>query len=157
MKRGLLSNQFVLSVRTTPSIAPTQFNVSPLPPDATVVRIVSMDPMKSIVRSLFRRLPLSDCVRPTSSDVQLKICASLDSSSAIDIRTVRTVPTKSPVVSFNDKSLNQTIINSNTPKKGCLANEFTCADGSCVASQKKCDRSPDCSDRSDELNCRQFI
>ena len=38
----------------------------------------------------------------------------------------------------------------------CKTNEFTCNDGSCIDLEYRCDDNYDCSDRSDEKNCRQI-
>jgi len=38
----------------------------------------------------------------------------------------------------------------------CLAAEFTCWDGTCIAENKHCDGIQDCSDDSDEYECGKF-
>lgn len=35
----------------------------------------------------------------------------------------------------------------------CFPNEFTCENGECVPAGSRCDRRPDCRDRSDERDC----
>lgn len=46
---------------------------------------------------------------------------------------------------------------STTPKPTttpCASNQFFCpGDGKCIASKKRCDFNPDCTDGSDEANC----
>ncbi|XP_025082607.1 basement membrane-specific heparan sulfate proteoglycan core protein-like isoform X8 [Pomacea canaliculata] len=37
--------------------------------------------------------------------------------------------------------------------RGCRSSEFSCSDGQCIASQRRCDRRLDCEDGSDEENC----
>jgi hypothetical protein len=38
----------------------------------------------------------------------------------------------------------------------CSAAEFRCEDGQCIPEEKRCDTRTDCSDGSDELDCRMF-
>lgn len=35
----------------------------------------------------------------------------------------------------------------------CRSNEFRCNDGTCIDRRRKCDKTPDCPDRSDERDC----
>ncbi|KAK9391958.1 basement membrane-specific heparan sulfate proteoglycan core protein [Crotalus adamanteus] len=43
-----------------------------------------------------------------------------------------------------------------TPEiRSCTAEEFTCLNGECIASEFFCDRRPDCRDMSDELDCEE--
>ncbi|CAC5422395.1 LRP2 [Mytilus coruscus] len=37
--------------------------------------------------------------------------------------------------------------------ESCTTNQFKCADGQCIPSEKRCDNTFDCTDRSDEVNC----
>ena len=39
----------------------------------------------------------------------------------------------------------------------CSGDEFTCSDGTCVPLNFRCDLKADCSDRSDEQNCRKVV
>ncbi|WAR09019.1 LRP2-like protein, partial [Mya arenaria] len=46
--------------------------------------------------------------------------------------------------------------NVNQTKALCGADEFQCEeDGSCISKGYRCDNSPDCSDESDERNCKK--
>lgn len=38
----------------------------------------------------------------------------------------------------------------------CEIDEFYCGQGQCIPDNQVCDRTPQCSDQSDELNCGQY-
>jgi hypothetical protein len=39
----------------------------------------------------------------------------------------------------------------------CKDNEFACSDGACISIHKRCDIIKDCSDKSDEMQCKSFV
>ena len=39
----------------------------------------------------------------------------------------------------------------------CPPNQFECGNGQCIDASKKCDLQFDCSDASDELDCRKYL
>ena len=40
---------------------------------------------------------------------------------------------------------------------GCSEEEFTCSDGSCVSMTSRCNGKNDCSDETDEAECKAFV
>ena len=40
---------------------------------------------------------------------------------------------------------------------GCEDGYFRCDETKCLENSRKCDRYPDCNDKSDEMNCRKFF
>ena len=40
---------------------------------------------------------------------------------------------------------------------GCSKEDFTCSDGSCVPMTQRCDGKNDCSDETDESECKAFV
>lgn len=97
-------------------------------------------------------------VNSLSSSVSVLVIAWISIDAAISTETVLTAQTKITVVS---RMCLQFAYHSNVhfvatdENNLCLANEFQCRSGECIDSRRKCDRSRDCSDNSDEENCRE--
>ena len=39
----------------------------------------------------------------------------------------------------------------------CVEGFFTCNDGQCIDIEERCDQTPNCNDKSDELDCRKIV